>query len=83
MALDQNFLKAKIPLLELSINCQNLQDIFWQLIESSNNGILGIIKTFDQLPKSVGSFLAVDQKFKITQNDINKTFDQVKRSSEI
>jgi hypothetical protein len=27
--------------------------------------------------------LAVDQKFKITQNDINKTFDQLKRSSEI
>jgi hypothetical protein len=53
------------------------------LIESSNNGIFSIIKTFDQLPKSVGSFLGVDQKFKITQNDINKTFDQVKRSSEI
>jgi hypothetical protein len=33
------------------------------LIESSNNDILGIIKTFDQLPKSVGSFLAVDQNF--------------------
>ena len=26
--------------------------------------------------------MAVDRKFKITQNDINKTFDQVKRSSE-
>ena len=36
------------------------------------------LKTFDQVPKSVGSFLAVDQKFKITQNDINKTFDQLK-----
>ena len=34
--------------------------------------------TFDQLPKSIGSFLAVDQKFKITQNDINKTFDHLK-----
>jgi hypothetical protein len=33
------------------------------LIKSSNNGILGIIKTFDQLPKSVGSFLAVDRNF--------------------
>jgi hypothetical protein len=44
---------------------------------------LALFKTFDQLPKSVGSFLAVDRKFKITQNDINKTFDQVKRSSEI
>ena len=27
--------------------------------------------------------MAVDRKFKITQNDINKTFDQLKRSSEI
>ena len=27
--------------------------------------------------------MAVDQKFKITQNDINKTFGQLKRSSEI
>jgi hypothetical protein len=34
LALDQNFLKAKIPLLELLINCQNLQVIFWQLIKS-------------------------------------------------
>jgi hypothetical protein len=33
------------------------------LIESSNNGILGIIETLDQLPKSKGSFLAVDQNF--------------------
>jgi hypothetical protein len=34
LAVDRNFLKAKIPLLELSINCQNLQVIFWQLIKS-------------------------------------------------
>ena len=27
--------------------------------------------------------MAVDRKFKITQNDINKTFGQLKRSSEI
>ena len=27
--------------------------------------------------------LAVDRKFKITQNDINKSFNQLKRSSEI
>ncbi len=27
--------------------------------------------------------MAVDRKFKITQNDINKTFDQLKRSSAI
>jgi hypothetical protein len=38
------------------------------------------LKTFDQLPKSVRSFLAVDQKFKIT---LLKSFDQLKRSSEI
>jgi hypothetical protein len=33
--------------------------------------------------KFASYFLALDQKFKITQNDINKTFDQLKRSSEI
>jgi hypothetical protein len=33
--------------------------------------------------KFASYFLALDRKFKITQNDINKTFDQVKRSSEI
>jgi hypothetical protein len=37
-----------------------------------------IIRTFDQLPKNNLQILAVDQKFKITQNDINKTFNQVK-----
>ena len=50
MALDQNFLKAKIPLLELSINCQNPQFLFWsteksQKIWSTEN------ETFDQLKK--------------------------------
>jgi hypothetical protein len=50
LALDQKFLKPKIPLLELSINCQKRTD----------------------------GFLAVDQKLKITQNDINKSFDQLK-----
>jgi hypothetical protein len=28
--------------------------------------------------KRMDGFLAVDQKLKITQNDINKTFDQLK-----
>jgi hypothetical protein len=37
--------------------------------------------TFDQLPKSVSSFLAVDQNFKITQNDINKSFDQLTKKN--
>jgi hypothetical protein len=48
---------------KLSINCQNLQVLFWQLIESSNNGILAFLSTFDQVPKSVGSFLAVDRMY--------------------
>ena len=30
------------------------------------------------MKKSVRSFKALDQKLKITQNDINKTFDQLK-----
>jgi hypothetical protein len=29
----ETFLKPKIPLLELSINCQNPWVLFWQLIE--------------------------------------------------
>ena len=36
-----------------------------------------LIKKFDQVKKSVSSFLAVDQKLKITKNDIIRTFDQV------
>ena len=36
------------------------------------------LKTFDQLPKKNLRILALDRKFKITQNDINKTFDQLK-----
>ena len=30
------------------------------------------------MPKKNGQILALDRKFKITQNDINKTFDKVK-----
>ena len=37
--------------------------------------------TFDQVPKFVGYFLAVDQNFKITQNDINKRFDQLTKKN--
>jgi hypothetical protein len=48
---------------KLLINCQNLQVIFWHLIESSNNGILGIIKIFNQVPKSIGSFLPLDRMY--------------------
>ena len=36
------------------------------------------LKTFDSLPKKNGRILALDRKLKITQNDINKTFDLVK-----
>jgi hypothetical protein len=42
--LTEYFLKLKIPLLELSINCQIRIDGFSQLIESSNNGILSFKK---------------------------------------
>ena len=33
-SVDQNFKKPKIPLLELSINCQKRTYGFWQLIET-------------------------------------------------
>ena len=36
------------------------------------------LKTFDPLPKKNGRNLGLDRKLKITQNDINKTFDLVK-----
>jgi hypothetical protein len=39
-----------------------------------------LIEKFDQLPKSVRSFLAVDRKFKITKNGIIRTFDQLPKS---
>ena len=35
------------------------------------------------MPKNNLQILALDRNFKITQNDINKSFDQLKRSSEI
>jgi hypothetical protein len=34
LALDRNFKKPKIPLLELSIKCQKRSDGFWHLIKS-------------------------------------------------
>ena len=33
-----------MTLIKVSINCQNPSVLFWQLIESSNNGILGFLK---------------------------------------
>ncbi len=33
------------------------------------------------MPKFVGSFLALDQNFKITKNDINKSFDQLTKKN--
>ncbi len=40
-----------------------------------------LIELFDQLPKSVRSFWAVDWNFKITKNDINKSFDQLSKKN--
>ena len=40
-----------------------------------------LIELFDQLTKSVLSFWAVDQNYKITQNDINKSFDQLTKKN--
>jgi hypothetical protein len=40
-----------------------------------------INKTFDQLPKNNGRILALDWKFKITQNTIIRTFDQVPKKN--
>jgi hypothetical protein len=46
-----------------------------------------IIRTFDQLPKSVGSFLALDQIFRSTEKSQkirsteNETFDQLKKDN--
>ncbi len=68
------------------IKCQNLQVIFWQLIESSNNGIL-CIKTFDQVPKFASYFLAVDRIFWSTEKRLKfwstdyETFDQLKNDN--
>ena len=39
-SVDRNFKKPKIPLLELSINCQKRTYGFWQLIETFINVIL-------------------------------------------
>ena len=36
-----DFKITKNEINKILINCQNLQVIFWQLIKSSNNGILG------------------------------------------
>jgi hypothetical protein len=47
LAVDRNFLKAKIPLLELSINCQKRTYGFWQLIEFFDQ--VKTVKKFDQL----------------------------------
>jgi hypothetical protein len=39
------------------------------------------LKSFDQLPKSIRSHLAVDRKLKISKNDIIKTFDQLPKKN--
>ena len=47
LAVDQNFLKAKMTLIKLSINCQNPSVLFWQLIEFFDQ--LKSVKNFGQL----------------------------------
>jgi hypothetical protein len=42
------------------INCQKRTYGFWQLLQSSNNGIL---KSFDQVPKFASYVLALDRNF--------------------
>ncbi len=63
----------------------------FHLIESFNNAFDQtpkklsldriINKTFDPLPKKNGRILALDSKFKITQNTIISTFDQVPKKN--
>jgi hypothetical protein len=40
-----------------------------------------LIEKFDQLPKSIGSFLALDQKVLKAQNSIIRTFDQLPKKN--
>jgi hypothetical protein len=40
-----------------------------------------LTELFDQLPKSISSFLALDRKFKITQNDIIRAIDQLPKKN--
>jgi hypothetical protein len=47
LAVDRNFLKAKIPLLELLINCQKRTYRFWHLIKFFDQ--VKTLKKFDQL----------------------------------
>jgi hypothetical protein len=39
------------------------------------------LKTFNQVKKIASYFLALDRNFNITQNDINKSFDQVPKKN--
>jgi hypothetical protein len=53
LAVDQKFKITQNDIIKISINCQNLQVIFWQLIEASNNGnLFRLLKSFDQLKRS-------------------------------
>jgi hypothetical protein len=63
LAVDQNFKITKNDINKILINCQKRTDGFWQLIETFFKAYNTIIRTFDQLPKSVGSFLAVDRMY--------------------
>jgi hypothetical protein len=39
------------------------------------------LKTFNQVKKFASYFLALDRNLKITQNDINKSFDQLTKKN--
>ncbi len=59
LALDRKFLKPRIPLLELLIQCQKRTCNFLHQIESLNDAL----KTFDLVPNLEVLILALDQKF--------------------
>ncbi len=42
---------------------KNPSVLFWQLIKSSNNGILGFLSTFNQVPKKNLLILALDRMY--------------------
>ena len=65
------------------INILSLDRMFWQFSVDRNFKITqnDINKSFDQLPKSISSFLAVDRNFLKAQNSIIRTFDQVPKKN--
>jgi hypothetical protein len=68
LALDQKFLKPKIPLLELLIKCQKRTYGFWHLIETFDQ-----LKkeTFDQLKFSLTTLCQLKQYYKKIDAKVN------------